>query len=29
MEKFQGHSFEGIERFVRHKILEPHPDPEY
>jgi len=29
MEKFQGQVFEGIERFVLHKILKPNPDPEY
>jgi len=29
MEKFQGHSFQGIKRFVPHKILKPNPDAEY
>jgi hypothetical protein len=29
LEKFQGQSFEGIERVVPHKILKPNPDSEY
>ena len=29
IEKLQGHSFLGVERFVPHKILKPNSDPEY
>jgi hypothetical protein len=29
LKNFKGIVFEGIERFVPHKILKPNPDPEY